>query len=115
MIIAVYVNDMNFIGTSEELSKTTMYLKKEFKVKDLGKTKLCLDLEHEHIANGIIVYHSAYTKKVLKHFYMDNTYPLNISMVVRSLELHKDLFHPKEPDKEILGPEVPDRILSIAY
>ena len=44
-IIAVYVNDMNLIGTLEELSKTTEYLKKKFEVKNLDKTKLCLGLE----------------------------------------------------------------------
>ena len=40
--IAVYVDDINLIGTPEELAKTFEYLKKEFEVKDLGKTKLCL-------------------------------------------------------------------------
>ena len=106
-IIAVYVDDMNLIGTSKELSKTVEYLKKEFEVKDLGETKLCLGLELEHKANGIIVHQSTYTKRVLKRFYMDKAYPLSTPMVVRSLEPHKDSFRPKEPDEEILGPEVP--------
>ena len=42
VIVAVYVDDINLIGTSEELAKTVEYLKKEFEFKDLGKTKLCL-------------------------------------------------------------------------
>ena len=37
-IVAVYVDDMNLIGCSEELEKTAEYLKKEFEMKDLGKT-----------------------------------------------------------------------------
>ena len=41
-IIAIYVDDMNLIGTPEKLSKTAEYLKKEFEVKDSDKTKLCL-------------------------------------------------------------------------
>ena len=49
--IAVYVDDMNLIGTPEKLSKTAEYLKKEFEAKGLGKTKLCLGLELEHKAN----------------------------------------------------------------
>ena len=106
-IIAVYVDDMNLIGTPEELSETIEYLKKEFEVKDLGKIKLFLGLELEHKANGIIVHQSAYTQKVLKRFYMDKAYPLSTPTVVRLLEPHKDLFRPKEPDEEILGPEVP--------
>ena len=97
---------MNLIGILEELSKTVEYLKKEFEVKDLGKTKLCLGLELKHKANGIIVHQSAYTKRVLKRFYMDKAYPLSTPMVVRLFEPHKDLFCPKEPDEEILGPEV---------
>ena len=43
-IIAVYVDDLNLIGTPEELIKTTNYLRKEFEMKDLGKTRYCLGL-----------------------------------------------------------------------
>ncbi|KAL5779849.1 hypothetical protein ACOSQ2_010586 [Xanthoceras sorbifolium] len=106
-IVAVYVNDMNLIGTSEELLKTAEYLKREFEIKDLGKTKYCLGLENEHKPNGILIHQSAYVEKILKRFNMDNAYPLSTSMVVRSLDLKKDPFRPKEDDKKILGPEVP--------
>ena len=43
-IITVYVGDLNLVGTLEELTKTTNYLKKEFEMKDLGKTKFWLSL-----------------------------------------------------------------------
>ena len=36
-IIIVYVDDMNLIGTLEELRDIAMYLKSEFEMKDLGK------------------------------------------------------------------------------
>ena len=39
-IIAVYVDDLNLVGTPQELIKTTNYLKREFEMKDLRKTKL---------------------------------------------------------------------------
>ena len=39
-IFAVYVDDLNLIGTPEELIKTIDYLKKEFEMKDLGKKKI---------------------------------------------------------------------------
>ena len=45
VIIAVYVDDLNIIGTTNELSETVDYLKKEFEIKDLEKTKLCLGLQ----------------------------------------------------------------------
>ena len=38
---------------------------------------------------------------------MDKSHPLNFSMVVMSLKVTKNLFRPKEENKELLGPEVP--------
>ena len=43
-IIVVYVNGLNLVETPKELTKTTYHFKKEFEVKDLGKTKFCLNL-----------------------------------------------------------------------
>ena len=39
----MYVDDLNIIGTPKEISITMDYLKKEFEMKDLGKTRFCLD------------------------------------------------------------------------
>ena len=52
-IVAVYVDDLNLVGTLEELTKTENCLKNEFEMKDLGKTKFCLDLKIECLSNGI--------------------------------------------------------------
>ena len=57
---------MNLIGTPEELLKTAEYLKKEFEMKDLGKTKYCLGLEIEHKSDRILIHQSAYIEKILK-------------------------------------------------
>ena len=96
------VDDINFIGTPEEVQKTIEYLKKEFEMKDLGKTKLCLGLQIEHLADGVFVHQSTYTEKILKRFYMDKTYPF-----VRLFKVSKDSFRPQEENEEPLGPEVP--------
>ena len=82
-------------------------MKKEFEVEDLGKTKLCLGLQLEHEANGIIVHQSSYIERLLKRFNMDKAHPLSTPMVVRSLNLQNDQFCPRESDEEIRGPEVP--------
>ena len=37
---------------------------------------------------------------------MDKSYPLSSPMVVRSLEVTKDLFRPKEENEELFGPKV---------
>ena len=70
-IIVVYVNDMNLIGTLEELIKTTNFLKNEFEMKDLGKIKYCLGLQIEYCSNGVFIHQSTYIEKVMKCFYMN--------------------------------------------
>ena len=47
-IISVYVDDLN-IRTTKHI------LKAEFEMKDLGKTKLCLGLQLEHLPEGVFV------------------------------------------------------------
>ena len=106
-IIAVYVDDLNLVGTPEELTKTAEYLKKEFEMKDLGKTKFCIGLQIEHFPNGVLVHQSTYIKKILKRFNMDKAHPLSSPMVVRSLDVKNDPFRPCEKGEELLGPEVP--------
>jgi hypothetical protein len=76
-------------------------------MKDPGKAKFYLGLQIEYLSNRIFVLQSTYTKKVMKHLYMDNTNPLNTPMVVRSLDAKKDLFLPLKEDEEILGPKIP--------
>ena len=95
-IIVVYVDDLNLVGNPKELTRTTNYLKKEFEMKDLGKTKFCLSLQIEHFPNGVLVHQSTYIKKVLKCFYMDKAHPLSSPMVVRSLDMKNDSFRPCE-------------------
>ncbi|CAM9003245.1 unnamed protein product [Rhodiola kirilowii] len=106
-IIAVYVDDLNIIGTPDELTETIACLKSEFEMKDLGKTKFCIGLQIEHLSKGIFVHQSSYTERILKRFNMDKSYPVSTPMVVRSLNVTKDPFRPREDDEELLGPEVP--------
>ena len=106
-IIAVYVDDLNLIGTLEDFIKTIDYLNKEFEMKHLGKTKYCLDLQIKHCSDGVLIHQSTYAEKVVKRIHMDKSHPLSSPMVVRSLEVTKDSFRTKEENEELLGPEVP--------
>ena len=106
-ILAVYFDDINLIGTPEEVQNAIEYLKKEFEMKDLEKTKICLGLQIEYLVDGVFIHQSAYTEKILKRFYMDKEHLLSTPMVVRSLEVSKDPFRPQEENEEPLGPEVP--------
>ena len=98
---------MNIIGTTQDIEEATAYLKTEFEMKDLGKTTYCLGLQLEHTPEGLLLHQSNYTKKVLEKFNMKDAYPLKTPMVVRSLDVEKDPFKPKEENEEILGPDYP--------
>ncbi|GKC99842.1 copia protein [Tanacetum coccineum] len=107
IIIAVYVDDLNIIGTNKEINEVIMHLKEEFEMKDLGKTKYCLGLQIKHMPNGILVHQSNYTETVLKHFNIDKAKSLSTPMVGRLLNVYNDLFRPCEEDEDALGLEVP--------
>jgi hypothetical protein len=72
-------------------------------MEDLGKTKYCLGLQLEHHPSGILVHQSAYIQKILKKFNIDKSYHNKIPMVVRSLEIEKDPFRPRDFGEKILG------------
>jgi hypothetical protein len=55
-IIFIYVDDLNIIGTTRDIEKAMAYLKMEFEMKDLGKTKFCLGLQLEHLPEGVFVH-----------------------------------------------------------
>jgi Reverse transcriptase (RNA-dependent DNA polymerase) len=106
-IITVYVDDLNIIGSPEEIEKTAKLLKNKFEMKDLSVTKLCLGLQIEHLYNDIFVHQSNYIQKMLKRFNMDKAHPLSTSMVVRSLDVKKNPYRPRENNEKVFGHEVP--------
>ena len=109
----MYVDDLNLVGTPEELTRTKNYLKNEFEMKDLGKTKFYLGLQIEHFPNGVLVHQSTYIKKVLKRFYIDKAHSLSSPMIVRSLDVKNNSFRPCEKNEELLGLEVPYLVLLV--
>ena len=106
-IISVYVDDLNIIGSTPDIDEARNHLKMEFEMKDLGKTKFCLGIQLEHLSSGIMVHQSAYIQKIMEKFNMDKSYPSKTPMVVRSLDVEKDPFRPRDDGEEVLGPEVP--------
>ncbi|KAM1379986.1 hypothetical protein ACFX2I_021781 [Malus domestica] len=87
--VTVYVVNTNLTKTLEELEKTASHLKMEFEMKDLGKTRLCLDLKLKHCSDGILVYQLNYTR---------NVSPLSIPMIVHTLYANETLEEPMESE-----------------
>lgn len=95
-IIAVYVDDLNIIRTPNEIEETANCMMKEFEMKDLERTKFYVGLQIEYLKVGILVHQSSYAEKILKKFFMDKAQPLGSPMIVLSLKINEDLFHPRE-------------------
>jgi hypothetical protein len=106
-IISIYVDDLNIIGYAKDIDEARNHLKKECEMKYLGKTKICLGLQTKHLQMDILVYQSAYVKKVLEKFNMDKAYPLRTPMIVRALKKDIDPFRPKQEGEEVLRAEYP--------
>jgi hypothetical protein len=99
------VNDLNIIGHIKDIDEARNHLKTEFKMKDLGRTKICLGLQIEHLHTGIFIHQSIYVQKILKKFNMDKAYLARTPMIVHALEKNKDPFRMKEEGEEVLRQE----------
>ena len=55
-IIDVYVDDINIVGTLNELTKAIDCLKKKFEMNDVGRTKFCLGLQIEYLNKCVFVH-----------------------------------------------------------
>ena len=105
-IVVVYVDDMNIIGTLNEIREIATYLKSKFEMKDLGKTRFCLGVELDYRVCGILIHQSANVQKILRKFNMDKTHPVSTPIIGRSLDPRKDPFRPKEGDEMVLKDKI---------
>jgi hypothetical protein len=55
-VIAVYVDDLNLVGTPETCTYVVSLLIKQFEMKLLGKTSFCLGLQVTHLPDGSIFF-----------------------------------------------------------
>ena len=97
-IIIVYVDGMNLISTLEVLRDIAKYLKSEFEMKDLGKTRF-LGLVLEHRDSGILIHNSACVHMMLMRFNMDKVHPISTPMINWTLDQRNDQFHIKDDDE----------------
>ena len=88
VILAIYVDNINLIGTHIAYQYVVKRLQSRFNMKFLGKTFVCLGLQISHLGDGaILLYQTSYTRKVLKHFGMHNANSLVAPMIGRSCTL----------------------------
>ena len=56
-IVAIYVDDINIVGTPSTCKKVVSLLTNRFKMKLLGKTSYCIELQIVHLLDGSIFLH----------------------------------------------------------
>ncbi|KAM1188925.1 hypothetical protein ACFX2J_024654 [Malus domestica] len=104
--VTIYVVNTNLTKTPEELEKTASHLKMEFEMKDLGKTRLCLNPKLKHCYDGILVYQSNYTL---------NVSPLSIPLIVHTLYANETLEEVMESEISYLSSTLRFIVLSSLY
>ena len=99
--MAVYVDDLNIIGTSELCKYAQNILTHKFDMKFLGPTSFYLGLQVHHVPNvGILLHQETYINKILKEFQMDKSNPLATPMIGRS-KTNEDPYQPREEEEII--------------
>jgi hypothetical protein len=100
VVVALYVDDLNLVGTPETCTYVVNLLITQFEMKLLGKTSFCLGLQVTHLPDGSIFLHqTGYTQKLLKRFGMDKANPLSAPMMGRS-KTSDDPYRPCEEEEE---------------
>ena len=100
VILAVYVDDINLVGTTRVCKEVENLLKDQFEMKLFGKTSFCLGLQIHHLPDGSILLHQqSYVKKLLKNFNMGDANSLSAPMIGRS-KTGDDPYRPSEEEED---------------
>lgn len=99
-IVAIYVDDLNIIGTQEAIRQTIQAMDKEFELKKGGRTKFCIGWKIEDLTQGKFVHQGTYLIKLLQRFRMNECTICKIPMEVRSLNPAKDSLGHRNPQLE---------------
>ena len=100
VILAVYVDDLNSIGTTALSKRVEDLLTKQFEMKILGRTTFCLGLQIQHYADGSMLLHQrTYVQKLLRTFNMADANALTAPMIGKS-RTEQDPYRPAEDNEE---------------
>ena len=100
MILAIYVDDINLLGTPTACHYAINDLQSRFDIELLGRSALCLGLYISHLSDGAMFLHQmAYTQRILKRFHMEHVNSLAIPMMERSCTL-QDPYTPACKEEE---------------
>jgi hypothetical protein len=99
VIIAIYLDDLNILGTKKIQEETKVLLRNGFEMKDFGKVSSCIGFQVEHFPAGTFVHQTTYLQKILMKFGMTNCNPINTPMEVRG---DRELYGPPKEGEPLL-------------
>jgi Reverse transcriptase (RNA-dependent DNA polymerase) len=103
----MYVDDLNLIGTENEINETKTALSLEFEMKDLGQGTYCLGVEIARVADGILVHQKSYIANILNRFNMELCNPTDHPLQIRNNKIEKDIYCPIKPDETPVSSDTP--------
>jgi hypothetical protein len=78
VVIAVYVDDLNLVGTPTTCQHAMDLLTNQFEMKLLGKTSFCLGLQISHVpGGGVFLHQTTYTQKLSQEIRDGQVQPLS--------------------------------------
>ncbi|KAL3698614.1 hypothetical protein R1sor_012690 [Riccia sorocarpa] len=107
IIITIYVNDLNLIGTQRGIDNDKSCLSSTFEMKELGPVTFYLGLQLSRVAGGILVHQTRYLQKVLTKFSMIDCHPRDTPLEVRNLKPEQDIYGPMREGETILLAKYP--------
>ena len=100
--IAIYVDDLNLVGTVATCKHAMELFIARFEMKLLDKTSFCLGLQISHIpSDSIFLHQTTYIQKLLKRFGMDKSNPLSTPMIGHCKTIDDLYRHCKEKEMTI--------------
>ena len=77
MIVQVYVDDIIFGATHENLCNEFSKMMSEFEMSMMGELNFFLGFQIKRTSNGTMIHQQKYIKKLLKKFGMDSSKPID--------------------------------------
>jgi hypothetical protein len=105
-IIEIYVDDLNILGTKEDVQQVKDMMTKKFEMKELGPTSHGIGLQIHQTDKGILVHQSTTTTRVLEKYGMDKVNPRSTPMEVNG---EKELYGPANEGESVNELTIPYR------
>jgi hypothetical protein len=105
-ILAIYVDDINIIGTRTQVKEVKEMMARRFEMKELGRTSHCIGLQINQLEEGTFVHQTTTIMRILDKYNMARSNPMNTPMEVNG---EKELYGSAKEGENVNDPRIPYR------